>query len=168
MKYLLSSSLAFILILMQGCASSANFFDGTLEGKFEAQDMNNICSRTGSRDTGVQCVRVWANERDRDRAFGLAKRYAVSAVLTKGVSGTHSSVKNALIPPTRQQESAVKNWIANFFKSDYLTYLDQAEIEPNEVFAIKGGYRVGINAKVNYQKLTQRLIDDGILKKVQF
>ena len=164
---LLSILLIFVILFSSGCASSAKFFDGSIEGKFEAQDMNTICSRTGARDAGVQCVRVWASEKDRDRAFGLAKRYAVSAVLLKGISGTHSSVKNSLIPPTRQQEPAVKRWIEDFFKSDYLTYLDQAEIEPNEVFAIKGGYRVGINAKVNYQRLRQRLLDESILTKEQ-
>jgi hypothetical protein len=166
MKHLLSVSLAFVLLVIQSCASSSNFFDGTLEGKFEAQDMNNICSRTGLRDSGVQCVRVWANEKDRDRAYGLAKRYAVAAILLKGVSGNQSSVKEPLIPFSRQQE--VSKWIMDFFQSDYLTYLDQAEIEPNEVFQIKGGYRVGINAKVNYQRLKQRLMDDGVLTKVSF
>lgn len=167
MKIFLSISLLYALILIQGCASSANFFDGTLEGKFEAQDMNTVCMRTGSGGAGVQCVRVWANEKDRNRAFGLAKRYAVAAVLLKGISGTQSSVKEPLLSYAKQKEFG--KWINDFFSSDsYLTYLDQAEIEPNEVFVIKGGYRVGINAKVNYQRLKQRLIDDGILTKVTF
>ena len=129
--------------------------------------MTEQCIRTGSRDTGVQCLRVAANNSTRDKAFGLAKKYAVAAVLLRGVSGTNSPTKNPLLSQEEQQQHA--RWISEFFnQGEYLKYLEQAEIEPNEVYTIKGGYRVGINARVDYQRLNQRLFDDEVKKKVRF
>ncbi|MFN8348853.1 MAG: hypothetical protein U0X91_27890 [Spirosomataceae bacterium] len=162
MKNFVFSLLLGLPLFLCNCASAPKFNEG-IDGKFEVQDMNSICGRTGSRDTGIQCLRVSANHSNRDKAFGLAKKYAVAAVLLRGVSGQHSSTKNPLIALADQERHA--RWIQGFFdQGEYLKYLDQAEIEPNEVYTIKGGVRVGINAKVNYQRLNQRLIEEGLVK----
>ncbi|GHB88897.1 hypothetical protein [Persicitalea jodogahamensis] len=165
MKKLISISLLFLAFLCVNCAK-VNFPEG-IDGKFEVKDMNQVCSRTGTQDAGVQCLRVAAENSTRDKAFGLAKKYAVAAVLLRGVSGTHSATQNPLI--SRADQDNHGKWINKFFESgDYLKYLEQADIEPNEVFTIKGGYRVGINAKVAYESLNRHLMDEGIIEKPRF
>lgn len=126
--------------------------------------MTNVCQRTGSSDVDVQCLRVAAANSTRDKALDLAKKYAVAAVMLRGVSGMHSPVKDPLIPLKDQDKNA--GFIQTFFNSgDYLKYLDQAEIEPQEVYKIKGGYRIGVNAKVNHARLKQHLVENKIIRK---
>ncbi|MCF0070810.1 hypothetical protein LZD49_10030 [Dyadobacter sp. CY261] len=157
-----------LLLLTFFCINCASVkFDDRVDGKFEAVDMNSVCFRTGIRDSGIQCLRVSATHSSREKAFALAKKFAVGAVLLRGVSGTQSAVKAPLLPQAEQQKNT--QYIENFFNSgEYLKYLDQAEIEPNEVYKIKGGYQVAINAKVAYERLNTRLLDDGKKQKPTF
>ena len=155
------------IMFLYGCASAPKFYEG-IDGKFEVMDRNEYCSKAnGVRDNGVQCLFVSANNKNKDMAFGLAQKYAVAAVLLRGVSGTHSSTQNPLIPSIKQAEKS--KWIQAFFDNgEHLKYLDQAQIIPEEVFKIKGGYRVGIEARVNYQRLNRMLLDEGIIKAITF
>jgi hypothetical protein len=118
-------------------------FDFLINNSYITSDRNHLVQ---SRDFGL--------------SIELTKKKAVAAVLLRGISGNQSPVKNPLIPFETQFEN--KQWITNFFEKDYLLYLDQIEL--HEVIRIQNGYRVSINAKVNYQLLTQRLLDDGVLK----
>lgn len=165
MKKPITISVLFLAFLCINC-SKKSFPEG-IDGKFEVQDMNQQCGRTGTAGTGVQCLRVAAENSTRDKAFGLAKKYAVAAVLLRGVPGQHSATQNPLI--ARAEQENYGKWINFFFDSgEYLKYLDQAEIEPNEVYTIKGGYRVGINAKVAYESLNRHLMDEKIIERPRF
>lgn len=164
MKNLCIASLLILAGLLYACASTKNTFSEGIDGKFEVQDMTGVCQRTGSADVDVQCLRVAAANSTRDKAFDLAKKYAVAAIMLRGVSGMHSPVKDPLIPLKDQDKNA--GFIQKFFDTGgYLKYLDQAEIEPQEVYKIKGGYRVGVNAKVNHARLKQYLVENKIIRK---
>lgn len=155
-----------LAFLLMHCATTAKTaFPEGIDGKFEAKDNNKHCMHTGASDAGVQCVRVYANNSTRDKAFGLAKKYAVASVMLRGISG--SAVEKPLL--TQQEQEKCGDFVRQFFNSgDYLKYLDQAEVEPNEVYKIQGGYRVAVDAKVNYERLGKYLVENGCKRKLAF
>ncbi|GAB4051828.1 hypothetical protein [Spirosoma litoris] len=164
MKSLHTVFLVSLVFVFGQCSTTAKFPEG-IDGKFEVRDNNKHCLHTGALDTGVQCLRVYANHNTRDKAFGLAKKYAVAAVMMRGISG--SSVEKPLL--TQQEQEKCAGFVQQFFDSgDYLKYIDQAEVEPNEVYKIQGGYRVAIDARVNYQRLGKYLTENGCKRKLAF
>ncbi len=106
---------------------------------------------------GITCLRVVADHKTRERVFDLAKKFAVIAVMLRGVPGGITA--NPLLSTEEQEKH--RDFVRQFFDGEYRKYVQHAEVVPDESFKIKGGFRLAVDIQVNYESLAEYLIGKG-------
>jgi hypothetical protein len=154
MKTLLAASLAALIMMLGGCAS-------TVQPSYTASV--DFVSRGAP---GTIIVRSSGFGKDAGTAGANAEINAFSVLLFKGLPGTELNV------PLVENESAARaanpDYFARFFdQGEYRKFMMSSTSSSNPV-NVSGGVAVELRIKINYNSLRKDLEDNQVIRKFGF
>lgn len=136
----------------------------------EARNYEVVMLGVGS--DGTKVFKIYATDKNVERAIALAKMAAIEVTLFRGlpargsIAATPRLVDNATL-------QANEDYFDTFFESGgrYLQYLNvttDGMPSGQDRLKVKGGYKVGLSVQVLYDNLRQDLEADGIIKSMTY
>jgi hypothetical protein len=145
-----------IVCILSSC-TSVNF-DENLFGSYLIDSTRDITQS----ETGVVAMKATARNSSKEKALELAKKYAVAAVLFKGIP--NSSVQKPLLSSNISDQT--KAHFTKFFNEGvYLRFVQRAIVDYNHTYKIKGGYEVNADVAVQYELLKEYLKENNLKTK---
>lgn len=122
---------------------------------------------------GTKFIKVWGFGRTVDKAVMSAKRNAVHACLFKGLPG--GATANATPAIVRDPDGYANNqeYFDDFFAAGgpYLGYINittDGIPSGQDRRKVQGGYKVALYVQVMYDRLKEKMINDGITKGLSY
>lgn len=124
----------------------------------------------GVGQDGTKVFKIWAYGKNVDEAIMQAKQLAVRACLFRGLSGSGRTNATPAIC-TADTEASYADFFAGFFDTGgaYLNYVNTTTDgvpSGQDRLKIKGGYKIGLQVQVLYDKLRKTMENEGIAKKL--
>lgn len=153
MKFKLKS-LYFILILgLYSC--SPKLQPNTSEVNFIYKDAQ-----------GTIAVKSTGYGKNRTETVSDAQKNAFKLILFRGLPGTELNVP--LIDNENDVKSKHAEYFKNFFDYGYYKTFMMSSIENSNLIKVKGGSKISIDVKINYNSLRKDLEGNGIIRKFGF
>ena len=144
------------LIVLSSCKSVK--FDESVFGNYLVSSTRDITKS----ETGVVPIKVTARNSSKEKALELAKKYAVAAVLFKGVP--NSSVQQPLISSNLNDQAKI-HFTKFFNEGTHLRFVQKAVIDYNNTYKIEGGYEINADVAVQYDLLNEYLKENKLKTK---
>lgn len=140
--------------------------NNTRKGVVSYHDNRTEC--LGSELDGSYTVRAWGYGRYVKDAKEQAKKTAVYDILFKGVSTGRGGCEQKPMLMEVNAQTKYKDYFDRFFVDggEYLDYVSMRDRRPGswQHARQKGGITCSMVVRVEYSRLRQRLVEDGILK----
>jgi hypothetical protein len=120
---------------------------------------------------GNKLVKVWATDKKVDRAMVKAEKFAVMAVLFKGIPAGNGAAKTPAICQDADCLDKNKDFFETFFEpgGKYMQFVivtNDGMPGGKDRVRIKSGYKVAIKASVAYNNLRDYMEDKGMAKSL--
>lgn len=145
-----------LIVVLSNCSSVK--FDESVFGNYLVSSTRDITKS----ETGVVPIRVTARNSSKEKALEIAKKYAVAAVLFKGIP--NSSIQKPLLSSNINDQAKV-HFTKFFNDGTYLRFVQKAVIDYNDTYKIKGGYEICADIAVQYDLLNEYLKENKLKTK---
>lgn len=157
------------LILFLGLAQSVDARKEKYRYK-EARNYEVVMLGVGS--DGTKVFKIFATDKNVERAIALAKMAAIEVTLFRGLPARGSVAATPRLVDNATREANLE-YFEEFFESGgrYLQYLNVTTDgipSGQDRLKVKGGYKVGISVQVLYDNLRKDLEADGIIKSLNY
>lgn len=130
----------------------------------EVYDYEAVYGGTQGVD-GTTMVKVTAKGKKAEEAVENCKKYAVHAIMFRGIPGSNMA-KPIITEPNAETKNV--DYFNKFFapSGKYLSFMTPSGDGPQDKIKIKEGYKVTMLINVKHKNLRKQLEDDGIAKKM--
>lgn len=159
-----------VVCLFLGCIQSV---DARKKEKYKYNEARNYeVVMLGVGSDGTKVFKIYATEKNVERAIALAKKAAIEVTLFRGLPAKGSIAATPRLVDNQTRE-ANADYFDTFFESGgrYLQYLNvttDGVPSGQDRLKIKGGYKVGLSVQVLYDNLRSDLEADGIIKSLNY
>ena len=158
------------ICLFLGCTQS---MDARKKEKYRYKEARNYeVVMLGVGSDGTKVFKIYATDKNVERAIALAKMAAIEVTLFRGLPGGSGIAETPRLVDGATREANL-DYFDTFFESGgrYLQYLNVTTDGMPSVqdrLKIKGGYKVGLSVQVLYDNLRKDLEADGIIKSLNY